>query len=165
MVRNPPTHEFRVQYGGSGACVVKKFRRDFVAWTCALIALVRHVLHRFSCGDEMVPNAPKPEFRVQWVGSGAFVAKKIWHGFIACACVLIKRVRLVSIDFFAVLKRSETHQNMSLGSNGVARVRSLRKKIPSGFVARAFELIHKFGRFASIFVRWRNGPKRTKIWV
>jgi hypothetical protein len=33
----------------------------------------------------------------------------------------------VCTEFRAVTKRSETHQNMSLGSNGVDRVRSLRK--------------------------------------
>jgi hypothetical protein len=35
----------------------------------------RLVLHRLSCSDETVRNAPKHEFWVQWSGSGAFVAK------------------------------------------------------------------------------------------
>jgi hypothetical protein len=40
------------------------------------MALVRPVLHRLSCSNETVRNAPKHEFWVQWSGSGAFVAKK-----------------------------------------------------------------------------------------
>jgi hypothetical protein len=39
------------------------------------MALLRQVLHRLSCSNEMVRNAPKYEFRGQWSGSGAFVAK------------------------------------------------------------------------------------------
>ena len=59
-----------------------KLRHNFVARTFALIARVRLDLHRVSCSNEMVPNAPKPlrnaqkpEFGIQWYGSGAFVAK------------------------------------------------------------------------------------------
>jgi hypothetical protein len=39
------------------------------------MAPVRPVLHRFSCSNETVLNAPKHEFLVKWSGSGAFVAK------------------------------------------------------------------------------------------
>jgi hypothetical protein len=39
------------------------------------MAPVRPVLHRLSCSNETVQNAPKHEFWVQWIGSGAFVAK------------------------------------------------------------------------------------------
>jgi hypothetical protein len=48
---------------------------DFIQRTCALMAPVRPVLHRLSCSNETVRNAPKHEFWVQWSGSGAFVAK------------------------------------------------------------------------------------------
>ena len=48
---------------------------------------------------QTVQNAPKHEFSVQWSGSSGFVAPR-WY---------------------------QTHQNMSLGSNGVDRVLSLRK--------------------------------------
>ena len=37
-----------------------KFRRDFVTRTFALIAPVQPILHRISCSNEMVRNAPKP---------------------------------------------------------------------------------------------------------
>jgi hypothetical protein len=53
-----------------------------MAQTCALIALVQPILHRVSCSNETLTNAPK---------------------------------------------HYEMHQNMSLGSNGVDRVRSLPK--------------------------------------
>jgi hypothetical protein len=39
------------------------------------MARVRPVLHRLSWSNEMVRNAPKHEFWIQWSGSGAFVAK------------------------------------------------------------------------------------------
>jgi hypothetical protein len=39
------------------------------------MAPVRPVLHRLSCSNKTVQNAPKHEFSVQWSGSGAFVAK------------------------------------------------------------------------------------------
>ena len=37
----------------------EKSRRDFVAQTFALIALVHPVLHRVSCSYDMIINAPK----------------------------------------------------------------------------------------------------------
>ena len=70
-------------------------RRHFMARTFALIAQVHSVLHRVSCSYEMNPNAHK---------------------------------------------HYEMHQNMSLGSNGVDWVRSLRKS-RRDFVARTFALI------------------------
>src|SRR6185437_1504181 len=45
---------------GSIGCVrCEKSRRDFVAQTFSLIALVHPVLHRVSCSYETIPNAPK----------------------------------------------------------------------------------------------------------
>ena len=72
-------------------CVLcKKFRCDFMAQTCTLIAPVQPVLHRVSCsnktltnGPKHYENAPKHEFRVQWGGSRVFIAKNSdvssWH--------------------------------------------------------------------------------------
>ena len=73
----------------------EKFRRDFVARTFALIALVWRVFHQVSCSSETVQNEPE---------------------------------------------RKEMHQNMSLGSNGVDRERSLRE-ISTRHCARTFALI------------------------
>ena len=41
-------------------CVLcEKFRCDFMAQTCALIAPVQPVLHRVSCSNEILPNTTK----------------------------------------------------------------------------------------------------------
>jgi hypothetical protein len=53
--------------------------------------------------------------------------KKFQCGFVARACALIAQVRLVLHRFRVVTKWNETHQNMSLGSNGVDWVRLLLK--------------------------------------
>ena len=81
--------------GWIGCVRCEKFWSDFMARASALIALVQPVLRRVSCSNETLPNAPK---------------------------------------------YYETHQNMSLGSNGVVRVRSLRK-FRCDFVAKTFALI------------------------
>jgi len=72
-------------------CVLcDKFRCNFMAQTCAYIAPVQPVLYRVSCSNETLTNTPihyengpKHEFRVQWGGSRAFVAKNSdassWH--------------------------------------------------------------------------------------
>ena len=75
--------------GWIGCFHCEKSRCDFVAQTFALIKPVQHVLHRVSCSYETIPNAPKHwkapkhDFRVQWGGSGVFVAKNSdatsWH--------------------------------------------------------------------------------------
>src|SRR6185503_9409012 len=59
-------------------------------------------------------------------------------------------------------KRSETHKNMSLGSNGVDREHSSRKILTKhrgmNFCIYCFSL----SRFASSFVEYRNGFKCTQ---
>ena len=119
----------------------EKSRRDFVARTFALIALVHPVLHRVSWSYEMIPNAPKHytthqnmSLRSNGGGLGAFVAKKSRRDYVARTFALIAPVHSVlhrvSCSFETIPnapKHYATHQNMSLGSNGVDRVRSLRK--------------------------------------
>jgi hypothetical protein len=90
----------------------EKFQHDFVARTCALIALVQPILHRLSWTNKMIRKAPDHEFRVQWGGSGASVAKQIPMNKFGPFC----------INFHAGTKRSEINQNKSLFSNGVDRV-------------------------------------------
>ena len=82
--------------GWIGCVRCEKFRCDFMAQTCALIAPVQPVLHQVLCSDETLTNAPK---------------------------------------------HYETHKNMSLGSNGVDRVRSLRKKFQCDLMAQTCALI------------------------
>ena len=77
---NAPTHYEMLQnmslvpMGWIECVLCEKFRCDFMAQTCALIAPVQPVLHRVSCSNETLTNAPKHyentpkhEFRVQWV--------------------------------------------------------------------------------------------------
>ena len=87
IVLNTVKHQFRVQRDGSGAFVAKKFRREFWARTfCTSSArfapsFVKQT-NNLEC-TQIVRNAPKHQFRVQWGGSGAFVAKNSyvtsWH--------------------------------------------------------------------------------------
>ena len=71
-----------VPMGWIGCVHCEKLWCDFMARTSSLIAPVQPVLHRVSCSNETNPkctqtvrNEPILEFRVQWGGSGAFVAK------------------------------------------------------------------------------------------
>ena len=87
IVKNTPKCEFRVQWGGSGALVAKN--SDVTSWH----ELFAPVLSRLAPSFLRQPNSPKCtqivenrpilEFRVQWGGSGAFVAKNSdgtsWH--------------------------------------------------------------------------------------
>ena len=86
IVRNAPKRQFRVQWGGSGAFVAKN--SEATSWHELL-----HFSARFAPSfvrqpngpdcTQIVRNTPKRQFRVQWGGSGAFVAKNSdatsWH--------------------------------------------------------------------------------------
>ena len=96
---------------------------------------------------EILWNAPKHEFRVQWGGSSAFVAKKLQHDFVARTFALIALVHpvfhLVSCSYETIPnapKYYETDRNISLGSNGVHWVRCCTKS-RCDFLARTFALI------------------------
>jgi len=86
IVWNAPKHEFRVQWGGSRAFVAK--RSNGTSWHELLHQFGPFCLEFFmatkrSKCTQIVRNAPKHEFRVQWGGSRAFVAKRSygtsWH--------------------------------------------------------------------------------------
>ena len=57
---------------------------------------------------QIVPNAPKSQFRVQWGGSGAFVAKNSdatsWHE-------LLHKFGPICTEFCKATKRSQMHPN------------------------------------------------------
>ena len=90
---------------------------DFVARTFTLIAPVQPILHRVSCSNEMVPNAPKPD---------------------------------------------ETHQNMSLGSDGMDSV-DLLQKFQTQLCGLTFCInYNSSARFEASIVEQRNGPKCTQ---
>ena len=72
--------------------------------------------------------------KVHWGGLGAFVAKKSRRHFVARTLALIAPIHpilhRVSCSYEMIPnapKHYETHQNMSLGSNGVDQVRLLGK--------------------------------------
>jgi len=84
--QNAQKHQFRVQWGGSGAFGVKNSDATSFSNFCTSSA---HFAPRFvwqpngpKC-TQIVRIAPKYKFRVQWGGSGAFVAKNsdatLWH--------------------------------------------------------------------------------------
>jgi hypothetical protein len=94
---------------------------------CTIITPVQHVLHRLSCSNKMVRNTPRQEFGIKWNGSGAFIVKKCRHDFVAQTCALIAPVQLVLYQSSCNNKIVQNGPKMSLGSNEVDQVRSLRK--------------------------------------
>jgi hypothetical protein len=126
--------------GWTGCVRCDKFQRDVVARTFVLTALVRPKLHLVSCCNEnsqMQPNTTKPiqtwvKGPVVW--AGCIVYEKFRRGFMTRTFKLIvlvqpklHRVSCINETIPNAPKHYETHQNRSLGSNGVDWVRSLRK--------------------------------------
>ena len=77
IVQNAPKYEFRSQRGQSGAFTAKN--TDATSWhefctssACFASSFVRQP--NSPEGTQIVQNTPKCQFRVQWGGSGAFVA-------------------------------------------------------------------------------------------
>ena len=117
----------------------KKFQNDIMVQTCALIAPVQPVLQRVLCSNETLPNARKHyethtnmclgSNREDWVRSLQKIPKRL-HGTNLCINYTSSTrfpTSFVNETLPNAPKHYETHQNMSLGSNGVDWVRSLRK--------------------------------------
>ena len=121
--------------GWIGCIHCEKSRCDFVAQTFALNAPVHPVLHRVSCSYETIPNAPKHYATHQNMSLGS----NRWIGCVRCEksrCDFVARTFVLIESFQYVLqqvsysyetipyapKHYETHQNISLGSNGVDQV-------------------------------------------
>ena len=123
-----------------GCVHCEESRRDFVARSFALIALVHTVLHQVPCSYETISNAPKHYERNQNMSLGSNGVDQV--------CLLGKItmwllgtnfcINCTNSHYFApsfmqlrndwkCIQHYETHQNMSLGSNGVVQVRSLQK--------------------------------------
>ena len=79
----------------------QKFRCDFMAQTCALIAPVQPILHRVPCSNETLPNAPKHYEMLQnmsldpmgWIE--CVLCEKFRCDFMAQTCALIAPVQSV----------------------------------------------------------------------
>ena len=126
--------------GWVGCIRCEKFQNDFMAQTCALIAPVQPVLHRVSCSNKILPNTPKHYETHQNMSLGpngldrVHSLQKFWCDFVPRTFALIAPIQpvlqLASCSNETIQnapEHYETHQNMSLASNGVDRVRSLRK--------------------------------------
>ena len=118
----------------------EKLQRDFVTRTFALIAPVQYVLQQVSCSYESSQIHPNTTKRTEtlvlgpmgWIGSVRY--KKSRRYFVARTFALIALVHpvlhRVSCSYETcpnAAKHYATHENKSLGSNGVDWVRSLRK--------------------------------------
>src|SRR6185312_10039208 len=99
---------------------------------------------------------------MKWIG--CFRCKKFQCDFVAQTFALVRpvlhRVSKGNQTVPNAPKKYETHQNGSLGSNGMDRVHSLRK-IPTRL--RGTNLCTSSSRFAPSFVRQPNGPECTQI--
>ena len=123
-----------------GCVHCEKSRRDFVAWTFALIARVHPVLHRVSCSYETIPNAPKHYTTHQNMSlgsNGAYWVRSLWkiptwlrgtNFCFNCTSSLCFASSFMQLWYDPKCnQKCATHQNMSLGSNGADWVRSLWK--------------------------------------
>ena len=114
-------------------------------------------------------DTPKHEFRVQWSGLGAFIARKSRRDFVAHTFALIAPIHTVLHRFSCssetipnAPKHYATHQNIRSGSNGVDWVRSLRK-IPTWLRGTNFCInCTSSPCFASSFMQLWNDPKCTQ---
>jgi hypothetical protein len=78
IVLNAPKHQFMVQWGGSGAFVMKNSTRlrgtNFCTSSSRCAPSFVRQPNRPEC-TQIVRNAPNHQFRVQWGGSGVFDMK------------------------------------------------------------------------------------------
>ena len=118
--------------GWIGCVRREKLRRVFVART---FAVVRNVLPRVSQGNRMVANEPKQYETHQNMSLGSNGGDRVrlsqiltrLRGTNFCTSSARFAPSLVSNQMVPnAPKCYETHQNMSLGSNGVDRVHSMR---------------------------------------
>ena len=123
-----------------GCVCWEKSRRDFAASTFALIAPVHPVLHRVSCSYETIPNGPKHyethqnmslgSNGVDWLRSLRKIPTWLRGTKFCKNCTSSPRFTPTSCSYEPIPnapKYNEINQNISLGSNGVDQVRSLRK--------------------------------------
>ena len=158
-----------------GSVRYEKTWSDFVAWTFALIAPVHPVLHRVHAvtkRSQMHPNTMKRTKTwvldpMGWIG--CVRCNKFWHDFVARNFALIAPVQYVlhhvSCGYEIIrneLKHYASHKNMSLGSNGVDRVHSLRK-ITTWLRGTDFCINCTCSTcFALSFMELQNDPKCTQ---
>ena len=126
--------------GWIGCVHYEKLWCNFVARTSSLIAPVQPILHRVSCSNETLPNAPKHKKMLQnmrlvpmgWIE--CVLCETFWCDFMAQTCALIApvqpvlhRVSCSNETLTNAPKHYENATKMRLRSNGVDRVLSLPK--------------------------------------
>src|SRR6185437_11567456 len=124
------------------ACIhCQKFRCEFVARTFALIAPVQPISHRVSCSNETIQNAPKHYKMHQFMSLASNGVDRVrslrktlmrfraTNFFINCTSSIHFAPSFVQQQNKSKMYPNSTKKNqyLSLGSNGVDRVRSLRK--------------------------------------
>ena len=143
----------------------KKFRCDFMAQTCALIAPFQPALLWVSSINETLPNASKHYETQQnrnlgsnWIG--CIRCEKFQCDFMAQTCALIApfqpvlhRALSINETLPNAPKHYETHQNMSLGFNWVDRVRLFWKILTRLHGTNLCIISIISSHFASIFVQ------------
>ena len=154
----------------------EKLQCDFVGRTFVLIEPVQYVLKQVLCGYGTIPNAPKyyethrnislGSNGVDWVRSLRKILKWLRGTNFGINCTSSPRFAPSFMPLWndpKCTKHYETHQNMSLGSNGVFWVRSLRK-IPTWLRGTNFCInCTSSPHFAPSFMQLRNDPKCTQI--
>ena len=154
----------------------EKLQRDFVAQTFALIALVQYVLQQVSCIYETIPNAPKyyeTDQNISLGSNGVDCVRSLWkipmwlRG--TNFCINCSSWPRFAPSFMQLRndpkwpKHYETHQNISLGCNGVDQVHWLWKITTrlrgTNFCINCTSSVC----FATSFMQLRNDPKCTQI--
>ena len=126
--------------GWIGCVCCKKFPHIFVARTFALYAPVQLILHQVSCSNEMIQNAPKNyemHGNMSLGSNGVNRVHSFWKflkrpraqnfALIAPVQPVLHQVSCCNETIPNALRHYEMHKNMGQGSNGVDRMRSLRK--------------------------------------
>ena len=111
---------------------------------------------------QTVWNAPKHEFRVQWVDRVRSLRNDSTQRRGTNFCTSSERFAPSFVRQLNGPKCTQMVQNKSLGSNGVDRVRLLRKILTRH---RGTNFCTSSKRFTPSFARQPNGCKCTKTWV
>ena len=118
----------------------ENIRRNFMARTFALIAPVQSISHWVYCRNKIIPNAPRHQEmqqKMNFRSNGVDSMRSLWkhptrlrgtNFCINCTSSAHFAPSFVQQEMIPNPSRHyEMHQNMSLGSNGVDQVHSLRK--------------------------------------
>ena len=160
--------------GWIGCIHCEKFRHDFVGRTFSLFAPVQPILHRVSCSNEMVPNAPKhyeTQQKMRLGSNGVDWVRSLWkHQTRLCGsnfcnnCTvrpILHRVYSRNKMLPNAPKHYETHHNMSLGSDAVDWVDLLQRILLQLCGLNFCFNCNSSAWFEPSNVKQRNGPKCT----